>query len=411
MTTRSLSLIGFTVALTLPAVLLRLTGTHLGTVADTLLFGLAIVASAFLLSWVAEAAQVEISAALAVAFVALIAVLPEYAVDMTFAWKAGTDPTYAPYAVANMTGGNRLLIGAAWPMIFFVFWLKTRSRVLQLERGHSVEVIALAVATIYSFTLPLKGSIELYDTLILAAIFIGYVLIIAKAPVEEPELVGPAQAIGVLPRTQRRGAIVVLFLIAAGAILAAAEPFAEGLIHSGTELGIDEFLLVQWIAPFASESPEFLVAGILAWRGRAGVGMGTLLSSKVNQWTLLIGGLPIAYVLSSGGLSGLPMDARQQEEVFLTAAQSAFAVAILISLSLNRWEAGLLFVLFAVQFAIPNQEVRIGIGIVYLVLAAWILFRGRHELPHLWQSAREAARGGGHEPVEERRPIPEAGGG
>src|SRR5690606_20226978 len=180
MTPRSLSLIVFTVALTLPAVLLRLSGTHLGTVPDTLLFGLAIVASAFMLSWVAEAAQIEISAALAVAFVALIAVLPEYAVDMTFAWKAGTDPEYAPYAVANMTGGNRLLIGAAWPMIFLVFWLRTRSNVLHLERGHSVEVVALAAATIYSFTLPFKGSIELYDTLILAAIFIGYVLVIVK---------------------------------------------------------------------------------------------------------------------------------------------------------------------------------------------------------------------------------------
>ncbi len=409
MTPRALSLIVFTVALTLPAVFLRLSGTHIGTVPDTILFGLAIIASAFMLSWVAEAAQVEISAALAVAFVALIAVLPEYAVDMTFAWKAGTDPEYAPYAVANMTGGNRLLIGAAWPMIFLVFWLKTRSHVLHLERGHSVEIVALAAATIYSFTLPLKGSIELYDTLILAAIFIGYVIVITKAPVEEPELVGPAQAIGVLPKTQRRLAIVTLFLVAAGAILASAEPFAEGLIHSGTQLGIDEFLLVQWVAPFASEAPEFLVAGILAYRGRASVGMGTLLSSKVNQWTLLIGGLPIAYVLSSGGLSGLPMDARQQEEVFLTAAQSAFAVAILVSLSLNRWEAGLLFVLFAVQFAIPNQQVRVGIAIAYLVLAVWILFRGRHELPHLWRGARDAAKGV-HEALTEARPLPEAGG-
>jgi cation:H+ antiporter len=283
--------------------------------------------------------------------------------------------------------------------------------VLHLERGHSIEVIALAAATLYSFTLPLKGSIELYDTAILAAIFIVYVVIIAKAPTEEPELVGPARAVGMLPRTQRRWSIATLFIVAAGAIVTAAEPFAEGLIHSGTELGIDEFLLVQWVAPFASEAPEFLVAGILAYRGRAGAGMGTLLSSKVNQWTLLIGGLPIAYVLSSGGLSGLPMDGRQQEEVFLTAAQSAFAVAILINLSLNRWEAGLLFVLFAVQFAVPNQEVRIGIGIAYLVLAAAIVFRGRHELPRLWSSARETAAGGGHGPIEEARPVTDPGAG
>ena len=64
-----------------------------------------------------------------------------------------------------------------------------------------------------------------------------------------------------------------MFAYAALAILASAEPFAEGLVHSGTQLGLDEFLLVQWIAPLASESPEFLVAGILAYRGRASVGI------------------------------------------------------------------------------------------------------------------------------------------
>ena len=38
-----------------------------------------------------------------------------------------------------------------------------------------------------------------------------------------------------------------------------------------------------------------LVAGLLAWRGRAAKGMGALISSKVNQWTLLIGTLPLAF--------------------------------------------------------------------------------------------------------------------
>ena len=111
--------------------------------------------------------------------------------------------------------------------------------------------------------------------------------------------------LGTLPRLQRRLSIIVLLLAAAATIFAAAEPFAEGLVHSGVQLGIDEFLLVQWLAPLASEAPEFLFAGILAYRGRAGVAMGALLSSKVNQWTLLIGGLPLAYSLSGGHLEGL----------------------------------------------------------------------------------------------------------
>jgi cation:H+ antiporter len=377
-------------SLSLPAIWLRLTGTNLGTVTNTAVFGVAILTAAFLLAWTAEAAEVEVSQGLAVAFVALTAVLPEYAVDMTFAWKAGQDPEFAQYAVANMTGGNRLLIGAAWPMVFFLFWLRMRRHVLQLEHGHAIEVIALAIATVYSFTIPLKGSIELYDTVLLAMLFVGYVYLIARMPSEEPELIGPARSIGTLPRYQRRVAIALLFVYAAAAIFAAAEPFAEGLIHSGTQLGIDEFLLVQWLAPFASEAPEFLFAGILAYRGRATVGMGALLSSKVNQWTLLIGGLPLAYAISSGGLNGLPLDSHQTEEVLLTAAQSAFAVAVLLSLSLNRWEAILLFGLFIVQFVIPNDAIRLIIAGIYILLAIGILIWHHADVPRLWRSARLA---------------------
>ena len=45
--------------------------------------------AAFILSWAAEAAQLDISAGLAIAVLALIAVLPEYAVDFVFAWQGG----------------------------------------------------------------------------------------------------------------------------------------------------------------------------------------------------------------------------------------------------------------------------------------------------------------------------------
>ncbi len=371
-----------------PGPLLRLTGTDLGTIADTSLFGLAIVSSAFLLSWGAEAAEVDIAQGLAVAFIALIAVLPEYAVDMTFAWKAGSDPEFAPYAVANMTGGNRLLIGGAWPLIFLLFWWRSRHKLLRLERGHAVEVAALSVATLYSFTLPLKDTITIVDTAVLAALFIVYVWVIARAPSEEPELVGPAKFVGSLPRVRRRAAILGLFVAAAGSIFASAEPFAEGLIHTGTQLGIDEFVLVQWLAPFASEAPEFLVAGILAWRGRATVAMGALLSSKVNQWTLLIGGLPIAYGLSSGDIGGLPLDMRQKEEIFLTAAQSFFAVAILTSLTFSAREAILLAVLFLIQFAIPIAELRMIIGVIYVLLGLWIFAHERLDIANIFRITR-----------------------
>ena len=395
---QALSLITLATLVTVPALYLRITGSHIELVTDTTLYGVAIVAAAFLLAWAAEAAEVDISQALAVAFIAFVAVLPEYAVDLTFAWKAGKDPEFAQFAVANMTGANRLLIGLGWSAVFFIFWMRTRGRVLSLRRGNALDVVALTAATLYSFTIPLKGSISLLDTVVLFAIFVAYMYGISRAEGDEPHLVGPAAWLGGLAQRRRRLANAWLFIFAAAVILASAEHFAEGLVESGTKLGIDEFLLVQWLAPLASEAPEFLVAGILAFRGRASVGLAALLSSKVNQWTLLVGGLPVVYSISSGTVDGvagvfgggLPMDARQSEEVLLTAAQSLFAVAVLISLSLGRYEAGALLGLFLIQFLIPISEVRLVIAGIYIVLAVVLIGRQRREVRQLIVWARMA---------------------
>ena len=372
--------IALVAALATPGIVLRATGTHIGTVPDTVLFGLTIVAAAFLLAWAAEAAQVDISQALAVAFIALIAVLPEYAIGITFAWKAGDDPEFAPFAVANMTGANRLLIGLGWSSVFLIFWLRTRGHVLRLRPTNALDVVALGAASLYSLTIPLKGSISLVDTLVMATIFFVYIYGVSRAHSEEPEFVGPARWLGGLPKAQRRGANAALFVYAAVAIVASAERFAEGLVDSGAELGIDEFLLVQWLAPLASEAPEFLVAGILAFRGRTTAAMAMLLSSKVNQWTLLLGSLSIAFSLSGDTLGGLPLDGRARQEVFLTAAQSLFAVAVFVNLSLGRIETIALLGLFTLQFFIPISEVRMAIAVVYLVLAVAMFVHRRDAL-------------------------------
>jgi cation:H+ antiporter len=119
--------------------------------------------------------------------------------------------------------------------------------------------------------------------------------------------------------------------------------------------------------------------------------MRILLSSKVNQWTLLIGGLAVAYAASRAGWEGLPLDGRQREELWLTAAQSLFAVAVLSSLSFSGREAALLFALFAVQFAVPTTEVRLAVTAAYLVGAAAIALRRFSDLQTLWQDAVSGA--------------------
>ena len=398
--------IGLAIGVTMPALVIRAVEPELGHGIEALLFGLAIVGAAFMLSWAAEVAQLDISAGLAIAVLAFIAVLPEYAVDMVFAWKGGQ--AVAAYgsschppgaggedacslALANMTGANRLLIGIGWSLVVFIVFMRTRKRRegpvrdVKLDRSHAVEVSFLAIATLYSLTLPMKHTITLVDAAILVSIFIAYTIRISRAPAEEPHLVGPARLLGTFTTRNRRIATIALFLFSAFVILASAEHFAESLVATGKELGISEFLLVQWLAPLASEAPELLIAGLYAWRLNSNAGLGTLVSSKVNQWTLLVGTLPIVFAIASGGISGLPIDAHQREELLLTAAQSFFALAVIVSLSISTREALMLFTLFWAQFiigaALPASVggmERIIVAVAYIVLGIGIFARSRH---------------------------------
>jgi cation:H+ antiporter len=420
-------------ALTVPGFVVRFTHPDISHPLEAFLFGLAIVGAAFMLSWAAEAAQLDISAGLAIAILALIAVLPEYAVDFVFAKKGGESfaetgaaclpldgGTESPchLALANMTGANRLLIGVGWTMVIFIayFRLKKHDRLVKgpngrwegvrLDREHSIEIGFLAVATIYSLTLPLKHSITLIDAAILIAIFIAYSIRVSRAPAEEPHLVGPASYIGTFDPVPRRITVGAIAIFAAAVILLFAERFAEALVLSGEALGVSEFLLVQWVAPLASEAPELLIAGLYAWRLNTSAGLGTLVSSKVNQWTLLVGTLPIVFSFAAGGLHGLPLDTVQREELFLTAAQSFFAVAVISSLTMSLREALFLFALFWGQFIlggiVPEQYhgiERVAVGIVYLVLGVWVLVSDRFDLRRL---ARDAFRAPYDELARER---------
>ncbi|MCS7206782.1 MAG: hypothetical protein NZ951_02465 [Dehalococcoidia bacterium] len=377
-------LAGFEVVQSLPGVgaVIKATGIdHLAPELEAIIFGMGVVAAAFLLSWAAEVAEREVSAALALAAVALIAVLPEYAVDLYFAWQAGQEAragvpfeemTYVHYATANMTGANRLLVGMAWPLVAFLWWLQARQP-LRLERGVSLELLAMLAATLYAFTIPVKRSIAWWDGLVLVGMFAFYLYLTSRLPRREPELMGPAKAIASLPTGRRRVAIVGIFLFSAAMILSSAEPFAEGLLEVGRQLGVSEFIMVQWIAPLASESGEILVAALLTIRGDAVAGMMVLVSSKVNQWTLLVGTLPFAYSISAGSLLNLPLDARQAEEIWLTAAQSLLAVAVLVRLNMTAWGALLLFVLWATQLGFTSTTARFIYIFIYLAASVVLM--------------------------------------
>ena len=384
-------------ALMLPGVAIVLGGIPVADPVKALVYGIAIVGAAFVLSWAAEVVQLDFSQGLALALLALIAILPEYVVDATYAYLAATDPAYAGYAVANMTGANRLLIGIAWPMVIAIGWFRFRRSLVSLDTQHGLEIVVLLAVTIYAFTIPFRGEISLVDFAVLVSFFVFYIWRVARLPAEPPHLVGPAKLIGSMGTARRRAFTAAMAIISAVVILLVAKPFATSLVATGTALGIDEFLLVQWLAPLASEAPEFVVVALFAWRGEATAALGTLVSSKINQWTLLVAMLPLVYSIGVGAPTALPLDGRQQDEILLTAAQSLFAVALLLDLRLSLVGAGALFGLFIVQMVLP--ETRGALTIVYLVLTGVVLVISRRQALRAFEWLRPGRATPGEAPV------------
>ncbi|YCU39676.1 sodium:proton exchanger [Mycobacteroides abscessus] len=368
-----------------PALITRVGGLHPSPVLALVIYGAAVVAASFVLAWTAEAAQIDVSGGLAIAVLALIAVLPEYAVDLYYAYISGHVPEYTQYAAANMTGSNRLLMGLGWPVVVLLALAVARKtsghpvNLLSLEPSNRIELGFLTVAGVVAFVIPASGQIHLALGIALLAWFGFYLFTISRGEAEEPDLVGTAAAIGMLPKHLRRSTVVTMFVLAASVILLCAEPFANSLVSAGTQLGVDQFLLVQWLAPLASEAPEFIIAAIFAARGKGTAAIATLISSKVNQWTLLIGSLPLAHLAGGGGFS-LVLDARQVEETLLTATQTMMGVALILALRFHRATAWALLALFVVQFPITSTHGRLILCGVYGVLAIAGLIVNRHHI-------------------------------
>lgn len=407
-------LIAGAAAATLPAALVRFSVLNVSVEIDTLLFGIAILGAAFLLSWGAEVAQLDISQALAIAFLAFIAVLPEYAVDLTFAWKAGQqdaaggllselcgDDPCRQLAIANMTGANRLLIGLGWATVVLIWAWRSKQKEVRLDDGYRTELGFLLLATLWAFSIPIRGELNFIDLGVLITLFVAYIWRAAQKDSEHPDLIGPPVVIAALSVAKRRAFTIAMFLFAATMIFISAEPFAEGLVHTGEKFGIDPFLLVQWLAPLASEAPEMIIAILFVLRGKPGTGLGALVSSKVNQWTLLIATLPLVYSISRGGFFAMPLDSVQAEEILLTAAQSAFAIAVLANLSINKKEAVGLLVLFLAQFGFTDPTARYIFAGAYIALMLIILIRRQARaglrsaladaLTPPWKSGRQSA--------------------
>jgi len=414
------------VGLTLPWLAVYGTGlvSRLPTSGVILVSGVAVVGAAFVLTWAAETAEVDVPRSFALAVLAVIAVAPEYAVDALYAWEAGVAPgtaaseTAANLAVANMTGANRILVGLGWSFIAIYAIYRARSGpdeavsrrggfladAVQLEPRISVEILFLGAATLYALLVPFGGGIDGLDAVVLVGLYAGYIAVLLRGETTHETQFGVAGYLQQLPRARRVVSILAMFAFSLAVILVAVKPFAKGLETIGPQLGLSSFFMIQWVAPLASESPEFIATAYLVRKLRTTSAFNALISSKLNQWTLLIGTLVVVYSLSLGSYGVLQFNQKQAGEIWLTAAQSFFAVTLLIDFEISLREALALLGLFALQFAPVFQDFE-GLMLfsgIYLVLGTVVLVRRRRYLPVLVNRAREQVQGGSASSVPER---------
>jgi cation:H+ antiporter len=365
--------------------------------AATLAFA-GVIAAALLISWGAEAAQFHVSRGFAIAFIAFLQVLPEFMVEANIAWKQDV-----PLMFANATGSNRILIGLGWTLIFFTTDFSSRWRGkgpiehVALDRTNVVEILALALSSSYYLVLIAKGTLALYDTVILGGLFIGYLALLGRLPAqqetEQDELLAPPRALVRIGRPHlKAAAILSIFLIGGGVMVLVADPFVESMKALSVIFGLSTFTFVQWVAPLLSEFPEKVTAFYWSRTVRlAPMALLNMIASTINQYTALVGMIPAVYALSCRRMSAVvPMDAHLRAEVFLSFAMTLYGCACLLKLRYTRRNALSMFALWIAQFvwrahlpfALPllGDDPHLVLGWTFIALAAAEVAAHRREI-------------------------------
>lgn len=367
-----------------------------------------ILASAFLVAWGAEAAQFLMSQGLALAVLAWLQTGPEFAVEAVIAWHAGSHPEGAQLAIANLTGAIRLLLGFGWPLIYCVYAFAVRRAggtgfpPIRLEPPHAVEVLGLLPALLYFGVILFKAVFTAVDAIVLIVLYAGYLWLLSRHPPQHAESLSEAPKVSQWAYRQvgwrRPAAIGGLLAVGGTLLIVTVHPFLESMLSLAAAFGISQFFMVQWVAPFLSEFPEMV--STVNWARRvkpAPMALMNLVSSNVNQWTVLAAMIPLvfgyAHMHTFGVWADFHFDPAQQREILLTLLQTLLGVLVLGTMEFGPLAAGGLFLLWLAQFLVP--EWRMAIAAIYagastglLVLYATRLLPLRAPR-HFWQTMRQ----------------------
>lgn len=366
-----------------------------------------IILAALLIAWAAECGQFYISQGLALAVLAWVQTLPEFAVEAAIALEAAKNPEQMHLITANFTGSLRLFVGFGWPMVYFValffshepaFKKGVGFRRIVMEDENSFTILGLVPALLYFLVIYFKGTLTMWDGVILIAIYGAYLWLLNQLP---PQAAEGAEDLDLVPRwIMRRSKAQSLFwilgLFVTGALILwfAAHPFLDSMLALAVTMGLSQFVFVQWVAPFLSEFPEKLSAFNWARKvSKAPMALTNFVSSSVNQWTVLVATVPFIYSFGMGHPAYITFDDHQKVEILLTIVQSYLGFLFLVSMDFSLIEAVGLFILWLVQFFVPG--IREEIIWVYAGWASWetlqlaLHFRERNAFRVFYRLSRE----------------------
>jgi cation:H+ antiporter len=345
--------------------------------------GIGLIGASFMLAWAADAGDAVFSGGLVLAVIALVAVLPEFIIETRFAYIQAAD-----LVTANLTGATRLLLTGAIGLPLLIAFRASRGQAgtsFQLARARRLELGMLLITSVFAIQVVARGSLTVVDGVILLALYVVYARRVQGTPDEEPAVIGVPAGLLSLPREYQRPAITALILAAAIVVVLVANPFADALLETGTALGLDPYFLIQSVVPVATEAPEFVIVAVLVANRRPAQGVALFLASSVSQWTLGMGGLPLAY-FAGGGETSMPLAGAGQLELGFTVALTLFAVAALSLLRPEKVDAALVVAVLAVHFIYPTSFVRITATFVLFVFAIDLFVDRRRAVPSLFQA-------------------------
>jgi cation:H+ antiporter len=249
----------------------------------------------------------------------------------------------------------------------------------------------------------LKGTIGWVDAVVLLGLYGAYLWVLFQHPPHSSENLAEAPAVSRWAYRQRGwrrpAAIGGLFALGGALLFVTAHPFLESMLALAATFGVSQFVLVQWVAPFLSEFPEKLSA--FQWARRvthAPMAMMNMLSSNINQWTVLAAMIPLVFGYShwhhTGAWTAFAFDGAQRLEILITLLQSVLATMLLLELEFSWGEATGIFLLWVVQFLMPSLRSEVAAGyalwIILLIVQYGMGDRKAVALTEFWRTLRTA---------------------